>query len=223
MLNDRQVFFDLDGTLINSSPSIVRSLDYALKNKKITPLIPLTNEIVGPPLGDTLIRLVGVDNLGTLSEIRELFISHYDTHECYNVEAYDGVSRGLTYLLAEGFKLHLTTNKRSVPTLKILEKMAWKDKFESIWTIDKITPNFHGKKEMLRNQISYVKKSNWGKFWYVGDRYEDYEAAFANDVNFLGVVWGYGVFPEVINQVNSFSQLISELESEDGITVSNWR
>jgi phosphoglycolate phosphatase-like HAD superfamily hydrolase len=42
---------------------------------------------------------------------------------------------------------------------------------------------------------------------YVGDRTEDMEAAQNNQLNFIGVSWGYGDFPKGVRVVETFDQL----------------
>ena len=51
------VIFDLDGTLIDSSPGILHSLEYAFEQLSITPFRPLNRSLIGPPLRDMLASL----------------------------------------------------------------------------------------------------------------------------------------------------------------------
>ena len=46
----KAVIFDLDGTLIDSAPSILAGLNMAIKKSGLLPVLPLTRSLVGPPL-----------------------------------------------------------------------------------------------------------------------------------------------------------------------------
>ena len=53
------VIFDLDGTLIDSSESIIESLNNAFLACRITPKEFLNSDIIGPPLMEILAKLSG--------------------------------------------------------------------------------------------------------------------------------------------------------------------
>ena len=46
----RDIVFDLDGTLIDSAPSILASMQAAFDEAGIAPATPLTPALIGPPL-----------------------------------------------------------------------------------------------------------------------------------------------------------------------------
>ena len=46
----RDIVFDLDGTLIDSAPSILASMQAAFEQAGIAPSGPLTPALIGPPL-----------------------------------------------------------------------------------------------------------------------------------------------------------------------------
>ncbi|MFC6806045.1 HAD family hydrolase [Methylophaga thalassica] len=54
------IIFDLDGTLIDSSPAILAALEMALEKNKIKPKLPMTHKLIGPPLNQLLPILTGL-------------------------------------------------------------------------------------------------------------------------------------------------------------------
>ena len=59
---------------------------------------------------------------------------------------------------------------------------------------------------MINRQLRDVKLSV-DQAIYVGDRLEDMEAAQNNQMNFVGVSWGYSEFPDHVKTIQTFSQL----------------
>jgi phosphoglycolate phosphatase len=115
----KAIIFDLDGTLIDSAPSILAGFEHVLKVNGIEPLIPLTSSVIGPPLIPTLRMLSGVDNEEKLVQMAMQFKDFYDLEACLLSQPYDAVDDGLKRLAEHGLKMHIATNKRYIPTRNI--------------------------------------------------------------------------------------------------------
>ena len=205
-VNIKSIIFDLDGTLIDSAPSILIGFDYVLKANNIEPLIQLTPSIIGPPLIQTLKMLSGVNDEKKLLKMAEQFKEYYDLEACLLGQPYHDVNDGLKKLVQANFELHIATNKRYVPTRNILKHLAWDNFFASIYTLDKNEIPFKSKSEMINRQVKDFSLSV-DRAIYIGDRGEDMEAAQNNQINFVGVSWGYGEFPNHVITAQTFSQL----------------
>ena len=59
LISPKVIIFDLDGTLIDSSASILAGFAAALDDLKIAPKLPLTATVIGPPLRETLAGFAG--------------------------------------------------------------------------------------------------------------------------------------------------------------------
>lgn len=187
----RQIIFDLDGTLVDSAPSILASLDAALQAQGVAPRRALARDLIGPPLGSTLRDLAGDVDQTTLTVLIEHFKADYDGERYKRTEAFDGIGALLARLHASGTELYLATNKRMVPTRKILDLFGWTKFFTGVYALDGFIPPVLDKTAMLGallrgRGIEAVTAA------YVGDRHEDEVAARANDLRFFGVNWGYG-------------------------------
>ncbi len=200
------IIFDLDGTLIDSASSILTAFSYVFKLNDLQPLKQITSDVIGPPLMQTLIMLSGVNDEKKLLQMAKQFKEYYDLEACLLCHPFDDVDEGLKKLVKANFGLHISTNKRLIPTRKILKYLAWDNFFTSVYTLDKNVVPFMSKSEMINRQIKDLDLSI-DRAIYVGDRLEDLEAAQNNQINFIGVSWGYGEFPNHVRTIQSFSQL----------------
>lgn len=202
----KHIIFDLDGTLIDSSSSILAGFELILQMEGLEPLIPLKSSVIGPPLIQTLRILSGIEDKKKLLQMAEQFKEYYDLEACLLAQPYHDVNDGLKKLVQANFELHIATNKRYVPTRNILKHLAWDNLFASIYTVDKNEMPFKSKSEMISRQVKDFSLSV-DRAVYIGDRGEDMEAAQNNQINFVGVSWGYGEFPVHVKTIKTFNQL----------------
>jgi len=165
----KNIIFDLDGTLIDSSSSILGSFAEAFRQHGITPARPLTPELIGPPLMQCLALIAGHDDADTLAALAQAFKQHYDSEGYKQTTVFPDIERMLA-LLARDHNLYIGTNKRIYPTRRILDHLGWGAYFQEVYALDYFHPA--------------VTK-------YIGDRVEDGMAAEAHQLAFAMVTWGY--------------------------------
>ena len=185
------IIFDLDGTLIDSAPSILGALNQVLKQFSYTPIRPLNSELIGPPLRQTLQAVSGESDPKKLSLLVDAFMRSYDNEGYALSTSYAGIPEMLECLALTGKCLHVATNKRLTPTERILRFLEWEKYFQTVYAIDKITPAYLNKAHMIESMISDQGLQSKNCV-YIGDRLEDSEAANANAIPFIYVCWGYG-------------------------------
>jgi phosphoglycolate phosphatase len=188
----RHVLFDFDGTLIDSSAAILDTLATVLAEKGLNPQHPLARDLIGPPLRVTLEKLTGSTDAALLEELMQLFRQRYDSIGVAVTQAYPGSDQLVQCLKAAGLVLHLATNKRERPTLRLLERFGWLGLFDSIFCLDSRQPPFPNKAQMLTTLLS-EKQIDANQAVYIGDTHHDEEASAQAGLSFLGVGWGYGV------------------------------
>ena len=193
------IIFDLDGTLIDSAPSILGAFKQVLDNFSYAPTGPLSSDLIGPPLKQTLQLISGESDPKKLEILVEAFKSSYDNDAYMLSESYPGVHELLENLFNAGNGLHIATNKRLVPTQKIIEYFEWEKYFQSIYAIDKVIPSYLDKSKMIK-AMTLDLNLQLENCIYIGDQIEDGKAAAENLMPFIYVDWGYGPsLPELRN------------------------
>jgi phosphoglycolate phosphatase len=191
------VIFDLDGTLIDSAPSILKSIKFAFDATKIEPIRPLTLDLIGPPINEIFLSLVSENKQIKLPKLIENFKQYYDEIGYKETQMYMKTTEMLDELLSMNLKLFIATNKRIKPTQKIIKHLGWKEKFDKVFTLDYFEPALKNKNIML-GQI-YKDLTRSGCAIYVGDRAEDAEAAAMAGFPFFYASWGYESEKMVVN------------------------
>lgn len=188
-MKQRDIVFDLDGTLIDSAPSILASMQAAFDEAGIAPTMPLTSALIGPPLAQTLLSLLPPAEAHALPDLVQGFKSHYDVVGYQQSRIYPGVQDMLHALARRPLRLHIATNKRIAPTRSIVEHLGWSSLFTGVHALDSsatASPHKTAMLQRLRRELADESP------WYVGDRAEDAEAAQASAMPFFWASWGYG-------------------------------
>lgn len=189
------LIFDLDGTLIDSAPTILACMEHIVSAAGYDMTCELDSSLIGPPLAETLSRITGLCEQAELNPLIEAFKSRYDELGVLATTHFEGIPLVLEQLRGQGVTLHLATNKRMVPTRAIIDHLGWKEYFTSIYTLDMGATPHASKAVMLGNQLKVqgIAPENAA---YIGDTRADGLAAAMNGLHFIAVDWGYGDFDE---------------------------
>lgn len=191
------IIFDLDGTLIDSAPTILKGLERVIEISGIIPLLPLTPSLIGPPLKETILQLIGHDSGISMESLVEEFKAYYDSEGYKSSQVYDGIHELLRELVVRNASLYIATNKRFEPTQKIIDYFGWTTHFKHIYSIDKYTEAPFANKAAMIAQLIQEQNIDIQSSLYIGDRIEDQEAASLNTLPTILVNWGYGDFTNV--------------------------
>ncbi len=182
------LIFDLDGTLVDSHPGILESLNSALGDSGYSKG-PLAHVPVGPPLRKLIESTTNCCESAVIDSIVSKFKDHYDCSGFISTLIFDGVYDFLSSLYDCHFNLFIATNKRLLPTLKILDHLSISKFFKDVYAVDSFGFNYSSKALMLKDLIrNYSLES---PIVYFGDRYDDYLAASENLITFCYPLWGY--------------------------------
>lgn len=184
--------FDLDGTLFDTAPGIKQSINSAFISANVSITVEEMDTLIGPPLRSLVMKLLNQEAKPELIEaVIAAFAEDYDSEGYKLSTPYDGVYSTLSELTESGIRCYIATNKRRIPTLRILEYTGLAVFFTGVVTLDLSSPPFPSKAEATSFLIdSYSLESRHVVF--VGDSRDDARAAFLNDISFAAVSYGYG-------------------------------
>ena len=131
------VVFDFDGTLIDSAPDLMFSVNKILKTagrRAVT--LEEVQGMIGdgmPVLLERSFRATGdVPEESALKAYTQQFIENYNGEDADPDHLYPGVAETLQSLKQQGFTIGLCTNKPITPTLAILRKLDIEHFFSAI-------------------------------------------------------------------------------------------
>ena len=114
----RTVFFDLDGTLTDPKPGIVRSIQHAMKSLEFD--VPAEDSLtwcIGPPLIDSLSTLVGKENA---PQALSIYRQRFATTGLYENSRYPGIVDMLRDLANAELTVYVASSKPRLYVEKIL-------------------------------------------------------------------------------------------------------
>ena len=97
-IKEENLIFDLDGTLFDSAPEILKCLKKVFELNRLQSLNDLNESLIGPPLKEMLKKLVQKKDLDMVDKIIKDFIDLYDSEYCFKTKLYDGVKETLEIL-----------------------------------------------------------------------------------------------------------------------------
>ena len=136
-LDGATIAFDLDGTLVDTAPDLVGTLNMLLKEEGLPPLA-LTE--ARPFIGRGAKWLIerGFQAAGApLEEARapelfDRFIAHYLAHIADESQPFPGVVAALDELKAQGARLAVCTNKRTDLSVALLDALDLSRRFDAV-------------------------------------------------------------------------------------------
>jgi len=182
--------FDLDGTLIDSSPGILNTVRYTLNlfNKEI-PDVDVLNAFIGPPLKTSFERLSDVTEQEA-EEMVKAFRQEYKQGEILNANLYDGVVSLCQRLQDDDIKMAIATNKPEQFAQKLVKHFSLDGFILVVCGAD--MKGTLKKADLIRKAMDLSKVTDKKKVVMVGDTSGDATAAEDCGVDFIGVTYGFG-------------------------------
>lgn len=184
------VFFDLDGTLIDTSEGVMRAIDSITEAYGLHPLSTAEKKsFIGPPIQVSFQQQYGLAKEHAW-EIATRWREVYKDEYLLFARPYDGIYDLLSFCRENGIKTGVATNKREDYTKKLLEHFGFTPLFDWIAGTD-----FEGKlkkADLIRLCMEKTGVSDGEKCLMVGDTEGDWKAAMQAGVQFLGVTYGFG-------------------------------
>jgi len=210
------LFFDLDGTLLDSLPGIAFSIEQAFKVCSLQ-MPPLNlSQMIGSPIATILSCAIPEATEVERVLLERAFRISYDSEGWQKTLAFPGSNAMLQQAFALKIPLFVVSNKPRDVSVKILEREGMFPLFLEVVTRDSREPQYLTKTQMIEHLI-HAFDLNPSRCVMVGDTMEDAQAAALTQVSFIWVAHGYGeLLPtqSIAYQIQSFSELLPMLTRE---------
>ena len=182
--------FDLDGTLVDSQPHVLWSLQQTALALDLGQVAPVR---LGAPLRELLVAAFALPNEDALGRAIEVFRTVHDREAAAGCKPYDGALTLWNGLRDAGVRLSVATNKREGPARAILRHWGFADGMSALACTD--SPRLGGaasKTQMVASLLRELEARASASMMF-GDSHEDMAAASACGLQHLiFAAWGYG-------------------------------
>src|SRR3954468_2372622 len=183
----RLVLFDLDGTLVDSTPGIWASVRVAAAELGLPEPTPdQLTQMVGPPLQDGFALVLGVPP-DDVPRAVAAYRAHYGAGALLDVDVYKGIPELLGTLSGDGATLAVATSKPEPFAVRVLEHTGLRPFFASVHgaTLDGTVRH---KDQVVAAALAAHPDGE--RPVLIGDRAHDVLGAAAHGLPCIGAGWG---------------------------------
>ena len=193
----KAVLFDLDGTLVDSSEGITKSVQYALKHFGIEENdLSKLQVFIGPPLGESFMRYYGFSKEQADEGIL-VYRERYKPIGIFECKLYPGVRECIMQLKEQGYLIGVASSKPEKFCKMILEHFDVLSLFDDV--VGATEDGSIGTKEEVLNEVmrrwADIPKEN---MCLIGDTIFDVEGANLVGIPAIGVSFGFGDTDEMM-------------------------
>ena len=215
------VVFDLDGTLVDTAPDLIASLNSAVARDGLP---PVPEDRARNMIGGGARRMVelGLRSQGRqfapadVDRLFEHFVAYYSAHIADRSRPFPGLEASLDVIAAQACRLAVCTNKLEALSKLLLQALGLSERFVAIYGQD----TFGVQKpdpDILRRTILQAG-GEIGRAVMIGDSRTDIDTAKAAGVPVIAVDFGYTEIPvaelapdQIISHFNQFPGAIHSL------------
>lgn len=187
----RVVMFDLDGTITDSAEGIINSVIYALES--IGCPVPESKKLysfIGPPLKESFEKICYLNETDTKRAIF-YYREYYQKKGLYQNQVYQGIPELLTSLNELGYQLYIATSKPEIFAKELLMHFKLADYFRGIYgaSLDGVRSE---KSEVIAYALRAARIVVKKEVIMIGDRKHDILGGKENQLDTIGVLYGFG-------------------------------
>lgn len=199
MKTEKVVVFDVDGTLFDTKPGIIKTLNEVLSIFGITSISSLDEDKwIGPPVRESFKKYSKMND-EQAEKATQLYRKIYVDKYISDSTLYDGMAEVLEYFRKMNFLICIATMKTFEQIERLLSLKNMADFFNIVQTAS--SDGSKTKADMLGEiRKKYGEESN---YYMIGDTMGDFIAAEKSNYNFIAVLYGYGTF----NNTNEFIKI----------------
>ena len=202
------IIFDMDGTLVDSSVTIVNAINYVRSKVNLQALDKdlILTKVNDPALNPALF-FYEAENFSADHEA--WFSQYYTNHHEQELELYSGIKELLEELKTLGYKLAIATNAYRNSTLQSLGHLNILEYFESIACYDDVGRGKPAPDMLEKNLEDLQLKAKDAIF--IGDSERDLLASKSLNIDYLMVNWGFSDYKDAIHCIEELKNRILEL------------
>ncbi len=215
-MSGRTIVFDLDGTLIDTAPDLIDTLNVVFAQEDLPQVTYATGvKLIGGGARGMIARGLTAEGRevppAKLEQMYNDFIAHYAEHIVDRSRPFPGLIDALDELERRGDRFAVCTNKLERLSVHLLRKLGLADRFAAIcgpdtFGIPKPDP------EILRRTIAAVAGSAQDAIM-IGDSITDIRTARAAGVPIIAVDFGYSDRPVAEYGPNSVISQFADLSA----------
>jgi len=214
------IAFDLDGTLVDTAPDLIATLNTVFADKGLPPVeYAAAREMIGGGVKILLERGLATHGIAftpaDLDGLYSIYLERYAAHIADRSLIFPGLLPALDTLSERGFRFAVCTNKLEWLSVRLLDALGLSERFEAIcgqdtFGVAKPDP------EMLRRTIRQAG-GDPGSALMVGDSATDINTARAAGIPVVAVDFGYTETPVTLlgpdRVISHFDELIEAIEA----------
>jgi phosphoglycolate phosphatase len=201
------VIFDMDGTLIDSSVTIVNAINFVRSKLGKE---PMARDTILDVINDSTVHSAqfyyGTDKFEPKHE--EWFSQYYSQNHKKELKCYNGISTLLKNLKKRGYRLAVATNAYRGSSIASLKHIGIYDDFEIVASAEDVE-RAKPYPDMLYLILNELKLTPADAI-FVGDGERDFEASQNANIDYLMVNWGFSDYSDAIHSVEKLQQSILE-------------
>ncbi len=182
------IIFDMDGTLVDSSITLVNAINHVRFNLSLE---PMSRDNILSKLNDHTINSAQYFyETNSFKADHEIWFSeYYKNNHKRELKLYNGVKELLEELKKKGFKLAIATNAYRISTNQSLIYLDIKEYFNTVACSDEVK---RGKPypDMLYKILDELKIETKDAL-FIGDGERDLEASKNANIDYIMVHWGF--------------------------------
>lgn len=184
------VVFDVDGTLLDTSEGIISAVRYTINQFGLPPLDDKTiRSFIGPPIQKSFQNTFGFED-EKIQKMAAVFRDRYKEADLLKAVPYDGIYDVFEALKANGIKPAIATYKRQDYAQTLLKHFHFDEYTDILFGSD-----FDGKlkkHDIIALALKEAGITDNSEAVMVGDSDNDAVGAEKNEMDFIGVTYGFG-------------------------------
>ncbi len=196
MAAKKYIFWDMDGTIINSYEGVVESMLYALSFYGITESNPeILRRFVGPPLRVTLSTIYHMEP-EQIEEAVAKYRENYTKGAMFKCDVFPGVVEAMEAFEKAGFVQVIASSKPEMMCRTILERFGLVEKMDHIVGAS-LDGRIDSKLQVLEEAFSRLGNPDKDQVVLIGDTKYDAIGAAKMEIDCIGITYGFGTEEEL--------------------------